>query len=204
MKIKAKKGYNVVINDLNISLSTGGKSVIVDEEAFNNSIDAKQLSKFIEIINDNTDTDVSSSAAPNINVQANKVSDQAFVMGTDNNKPIENAVLMDPDNVIQQPIKKIAKVNDATVIQPVKETKPAENKVAETKPVENKAAETKAEEKQEVIKPVDNSAATIVTTNAAKVVSTDPADASKQLTKKAKNDKNKNGVNENKKDSAKA
>lgn len=204
MKIKAKKGYNVIINDLNISLSANGKSVIVDEEAFNNSIDAKQLSKFIEIINDDTDTDVSSSAASNINVQVSKVSDQAFVMGTDNNKPIGNAVLMDPDNVIQQPIKKIAKVNDATVIQPVKETKSAENKVTETKTTETKSVENKAEEKQEVIKPTDNSAATIVTTNAAKVVSTDPADASKQLTKKAKNDKNKNGVNENKKDSAKA
>ena len=189
MKIKAKKGYNVIINDLNISLSANGKSVIVDEEAFNNSIDAKQLSKFIEIINDDTDVSSSAASAPNINVQANKVSDQAFVIGTDNNKPIGNAVLMDPDNVIQQPIKKIAKVNDATVIQPV------ENKTAE-----NKTTETKAEEKQEAVKPTDNSAATIVTTNAAKVVSTDPADASKQLTKKAKNDKNKNGANENKKD----
>lgn len=199
MKIKAKKGYNVIINDLNLSLSSNGKSIEVDEEKFNNSTDAKQLLKFIEIIKDDVNTNEVTSTKSNNNVQANKVSDQAFVIGSDNNKPIENAVLMDPDNAIKQPIKKIAKVNDATVIQP--ETKPAEkqetgkNADNNTKSIDNSAN-----------KPIDNSAAKIINTNVAKVISTDPIDNSKQLIKKAKVDKkveNKK-VEEEKKDLAKA
>ena len=49
MRIKAKKGYNIVINDINISLQNGKDYIDVDDELFNSSADAKRVLKFIDI-----------------------------------------------------------------------------------------------------------------------------------------------------------
>jgi len=192
MKIKAKKGYNIVLNDLKIALSSNGKIVEVDKEQFNTSIDAKQLSKFIEIVNENNQIADNTVSAIN-NLTANKVADQAFVIGS-NQQTIENAVLMDPDNVVQQSVKKVTKLNDTTtVIQAEKN-----NKVEETnsiKVIDTKQTNTEISKAE----PSKNGTATM---NSEKIDSID--NNSKQLTKKAKADKKENKNNKveeiNKKD----
>ena len=161
MKIRAKTGYNIVINDLKIALSTNGKIIEVDEQQFHESSDAKQLMKFIEIINDDNEDNSITANENKSTLQANKVADQAFVIGSNNNKPIENAILMDPDNVIKQPVKKATKIDNNIVIDSQKENT---NTNTNTNANINKAQ--------------------VTTINNAKVISTE--DNIKQLTKKAK------------------
>ena len=112
MKIRAKKGYNVVLNDLNIALSSNGKAIEVNEEQFNSSTDAKQLIKFIDIV---TQEEEKKEVKSNT-LSVNKVADKAFVVGNEQFKPIGNTVLMDPNNEITQPTKKITKTEQATVV----------------------------------------------------------------------------------------
>lgn len=49
LKIKAKKGYNVIIADLNLTLRSDGDWIEVDKQTFENSEDVKKLKKLIEI-----------------------------------------------------------------------------------------------------------------------------------------------------------
>ena len=156
MKIRAKKGYNIIINDLKIALSTNGKIIEVDEQQFNESADAKQLKNFIEIVNDNEENTIFTNEIQS-KIQVNKVTDQAFVIGTNNNKSIENAVLMDPNNVIKQPIKKAIKIDNNIII--------------EKQSIENNNIN-------------QTSNAQVVNINNMKTI--DTSDNSKQLTKKAK------------------
>ena len=156
MKIRAKKGYNIIINDLKIALSTNGKIIEVDEQQFNESADAKQLKNFIEIVNDNEENTIFTNEIQS-KIQVNKVTDQAFVIGTNNNKSIENAVLMDPNNVIKQPIKKATKIDNNIII--------------EKQSIENSNVN-------------QTSNAQVVNINNMKTI--DTPDNSKQLTKKAK------------------
>lgn len=50
-KIKAKQGYNVIINDLGLTLRSSGNWVDIDDESFENSNDIKKLKHLIEIAN---------------------------------------------------------------------------------------------------------------------------------------------------------
>ena len=49
LRIKAKQGYNIVINDINISLQNGKDYIEVDDELFSSSSDVKRVLKFIDI-----------------------------------------------------------------------------------------------------------------------------------------------------------
>lgn len=48
-RIKAKPGYNVIIRDLGITFSSGGGWIKVDKKKFDNSKDAKRMTKFLII-----------------------------------------------------------------------------------------------------------------------------------------------------------
>ena len=49
MQIKAKKGYNVILNDIDISLLAEQDYLDVSDELLNSSSDFKKLSHLIEI-----------------------------------------------------------------------------------------------------------------------------------------------------------
>lgn len=49
MKIRAKRGYNIIINDINIILSSENDTFVeVDDETWNNSKDKNSIMQFIE------------------------------------------------------------------------------------------------------------------------------------------------------------
>lgn len=93
MRIKAKDGYNVIINDLNMALQHGKGFYEVSEEAFNNSNDVKTLVDYIEIDN-NINTSINKKTVVNTNIKKTK---EAYVVDNNNTKQ-SNAIVIDPNN----------------------------------------------------------------------------------------------------------
>lgn len=101
MRIKAKSGYTVNITDINISLQNNRDFIEVDDDTFNNSIDAKKLMKYIEI--DNGTANVAS-IQPNkekiasATVHAAEVIPNTFVITEAITEKQTNSIVFDPNN----------------------------------------------------------------------------------------------------------
>lgn len=87
-KIKAKKGYNVIIEDLGLVLRSQSEGIDVDKKAFDNSEDAKKALKFIEI----------SESEDVVNKEINKVDDKILQVG-DNSFVVRPAFEENPEDV---------------------------------------------------------------------------------------------------------
>lgn len=63
MKIRAKKGYNLILKDIGLNLKAEQREwTEISEEDYNNSLDIKSFSKYIEVYNSNNkDRDLSKS-----------------------------------------------------------------------------------------------------------------------------------------------
>lgn len=101
MRIKAKSGYTVNITDINISLQNNRDFIEVDDDIFNNSIDAKKLMKYIEIDNDTANI---ASIQPNkekvagATVHAAEVIPNTFVITEAITEKQTNSIVFDPNN----------------------------------------------------------------------------------------------------------
>ena len=96
MRIKAKKGYNIVINDINISLQNGKDYIDVDDELFNSSADAKRVLKFIDI----EKVKVKKEKAKTIDttpIHAEKPANGVVMMQNDEKQHNTGAVVFDPN-----------------------------------------------------------------------------------------------------------
>lgn len=92
MRIKAKDGYNVIINDLNLALEHGNGFYEVSEEDFHNSNDAKTLIDYIEIDNSKSENkkEIKQTNVKKVN--------EAYILDNDENEKQTNAVVIDPNN----------------------------------------------------------------------------------------------------------
>lgn len=92
MRIKAKDGYNVIINDLNLALEHGNGFYEVSEENFRNSNDAKILADYIEIDNSKNENkkEIKQTNVKKVN--------EAYILDNDENEKQTNAVVIDPNN----------------------------------------------------------------------------------------------------------
>ena len=149
MKIKAKKGYNIIINDINISLHHGAKPVYVDDETFNNSADVKRLQQFIEIVKDE---DIEEQKEDNSNVtKIVQNSGNTFVIDTEQSqqKVTKGVVIADPNNEVKN-----AKTIKAATVE--KKVEPAIEKKVETKTDTKTEIKAETEKKAEVKNEVKN------------------------------------------------
>jgi len=95
MYIKAKQGYNIVINDIEVSFQNGKDYIYVDDEKFNNSNDAKRVMQFLDIKDKVDDTNVKKTKK-HYGVQ--KVAPETFVAFSSQTKKQTGAHVFDPNN----------------------------------------------------------------------------------------------------------
>lgn len=155
MKIRAKQGYNVELNDIKVSLQTSRDWVLVDDEVFKNSIDAKSLMKYIEICADDVET--KSEVSPKVisNTMVKQTNTGAFIIGTNDGTPVmPNSFVADPNNELSQVANTVNpinhKVNAVTTPEPAKEVV----KAAEKETVKEVVKETVKEPVKELVKEV--------------------------------------------------
>ena len=160
MRIKAKQGYNVILNDINIALQSGRDFIEIDEKLFNKSNDAKKFQHLIEIDTGKAKKTKKADKTPlNIVQTASNIfiADTNQTINTDKSieepKPenildnieihqIEKDVIVDTVSVKNE-VQKTAKIDDKKIKVEEKKT------VNEVKPIKN---ETKNEVKNEVTK----------------------------------------------------
>ena len=143
LRIKAKQGYNIVINDINISLQNGKDYIDVDDELFNGSSDAKRVLKFIDIEKvkakkervktiDTTPIHVEKPANGVVMMQNDEKARNTGAVVFDPNKEANPSVVNTENKLISDKIEVKAKESSASVN--VKEEKKEELKVEVTLP----------------------------------------------------------------------
>lgn len=110
MKIKAKQGYNIDLNDINVSLQASKGWIEIDDDLFYSSKDVKRLMKFIDIF---LDTDAGDAETikqesieirkPVFSVSVQKDNKGNYIVGTLENKTPNNVIIMDPNDELVQP-----------------------------------------------------------------------------------------------------
>lgn len=155
MKIKAKQGYNIDLNDINVSLQASKGWIEIDDDLFYSSKDVKRLMKFIDIF---LDTDAGDAETikqesieirkPVFSVSVQKDNKGNYIVGTLENKTPNNVIIMDPNDELVQPAPK-------NVISSEVEKK---KKVAKEEPVKKEEPIKKEEivKKEESIKKEEN------------------------------------------------
>ena len=156
MRIKAKQGWNVHIPDMNISLQNGRDFIEVNEEDFNNSIDAKRVLNLIEI--DNGTSKVKKKLTPKNPIIIEQVAGTAFIVKDDDKPKQSNAIVFDPNGEADLNTVRSKQQLDAELSKPieqlaskVEETKMEEMPKKEKVEIKAEIKETPKVEKQEVI-----------------------------------------------------
>lgn len=138
MKIKAKQGYNIDLNDINVSLQASKGWIEIDDDLFYSSKDVKRLMKFIDIF---LDTDAGDAETikqesieirkPVFSVSVQKDNKGNYIVGTLENKTPSNVIIMDPNDELVQPEPKniissgVEKKKKVLKEEPVKKEEPA-------------------------------------------------------------------------------
>ena len=184
MKIKAKQGYNIDLNDINVSLQASKGWIEIDDDLFYSSKDVKRLMKFIDIF---LDTDAGDAETikqesieirkPVFSVSVQKDNKGNYIVGTLENKTPNNVIIMDPNDELVQPEpkniissgvekkKKVLKEEPAKKEEPVKKEeivkkeepiKKEENIVKEEEPIKKEENIAKEEIKDQPIIKEEN------------------------------------------------
>ena len=149
MKIRAKQGYNVELNDIKVSLQANRDWILVDDEVFKNSIDAKSLMKYIETCADDTETESEVSPKTISNTMVKQTNTGAFIIGTNDGTPVmPNSFVADPNNELSQVANTVNPINHR--INAVTKSEPAKEVAKEL--VKEAAKETVKETVKEPVK----------------------------------------------------
>lgn len=142
MRIKAKDGYNVIINDLNLALEHGNGFYEVSEEDFHNSNDAKTLIDYIEIDNSKSENkkEIKQTNVKKVN--------EAYILDNDENEKQTNAVVMDPNN--EANLKQLKSVQN--IKKEATEKKSLKNKNQEKENIKNEESIKNEDQNDEVVK----------------------------------------------------
>lgn len=164
MKIRAKQGYNVELNDIKVSLQASRDWVLVDDEVFKNSIDAQSLMKYIEICTN--DVEAKSEVSPKTisNTMVKQTNTGAFIIGANDGTPVmPNSFVADPNNELSQVANTVNpinhKINAVAKSEPVKETAKEFVKEATKEPVKETVKEATKELVKEAAKEEINEVA---------------------------------------------
>lgn len=156
-KIKAKQGYNVIIEDLNITLRSHGSSIDVDKKIFDESADAKKVLNFIEIVDLGDIESITDEKINEINNEILQVGDNSFVARSAFEKNPEDVFIAKPayidqvveqtneiknDEILNQEIEVIPETEEMQEVKKVKEVKEVA-KIKEIKKVVNKTVKDK-------------------------------------------------------------
>lgn len=150
-KIKSKKGFNVIIADINITLDHDSESwIYVDEKIYDKSEDAKKLSKLI------------------IKCKADdkKTQNEEDSVGQYDIKNVQNMFVKDPENILVDENKidnTEIKIEEQSIVINKEIVSVEKTEVEEIK-LEDKKAETKAETKTETKKETNKKAKKDVST----------------------------------------
>lgn len=165
MKIKAKQGYNIDLNDINVSLQASKGWIEIDDDLFYSSKDVKRLMKFIDIF---LDTDAGDAETikqesieirkPVFSVSVQKDNKGNYIVGTLENKTPSNVIIMDPNDELVQPEPKniissgVEKKKKVLKEEPVKKEEPAKKE----EPVKKEENIVKEEVKDQPIVKEEN------------------------------------------------
>lgn len=160
IKIKAKKGFNVILKDLGIILQSESNNWIeVNKELFENSNDARKFAKIIEVSEIETETVAVVEEKTNNPVnEVIQVNDTSFIVNPkEEEKNVENVFIKEQEIIVNEEKEEVAEtvkeaekseeVQVEAVVEatetPVEDTSTVTEEVVTVKEVKEKPAATK-------------------------------------------------------------
>ena len=145
MQIKAKQGYNVIINDIDVSLLSGKDFIEISDELLNSSADFKKLSHLIEIKGKKTAVKKTESVKQKTNVNVVQTENNMTTIDMNTETKKSDMVVFTPD---------LLKDNKTVKEQPIKQEQVKNTSAKEQTPKKDVVKEAVKEEpiKKEIVK----------------------------------------------------